>query len=83
MHCKPRVQIRDLQGVHAVRPQRAHCTLEDLTALPQRPHSALSNTLCKRHVALFKANVAALRSRRLHIVFTAFPQRCWRLHNLF
>jgi len=69
--------------IYKARPQRAHAALEDLTALPQRPHSALSNTLCKCHVALLKTNAAALRFRRLHIVFTAFPQRCWRRYNLF
>ena len=39
-----------LFSVHAACPQRAHDVLEDPTALPQRPHSALSNTLCKRQV---------------------------------
>jgi len=35
---------RPLHSVHAARPQRAHGAVED----PQRPQSALSNTLCKR-----------------------------------
>jgi len=33
-----------LYRVHAARPQRAHGALEDTTALPQHPHSALYNT---------------------------------------
>jgi len=57
------------------RPQRAHGALEDPTVSPQRPHSALFNTLCKRQAAvffsMFKINAAACRSRRLHSVFTA------------
>jgi len=75
-----------LYSVHMASPQRAHDALEDPTALPHRPHSALSNTLCKRHAAalvlsMFKINSTAWRSRRLHSVFTAFPQLCWRLHS--
>jgi len=34
-----------LYSVHTARPQRANGALEDTTALPQRPHSALSYTL--------------------------------------
>jgi len=75
---------RRLCNVHAARQQRAHGVLKDPTALPQRPHSALSNTLCKRQAVafvlnMFKINAAAWRSRRLYSVFTACPQRCWRL----
>jgi len=44
---------RRLYSVYAARPPRAHGALEDPTALPQRPHSALSNTLCKRQAAVF------------------------------
>ena len=63
---------RCLCNVHAARPQRAHGVLEDPTALPQRPHSALSNTLCKRQAVafvlnMFKINAAAWRSRRLYV----------------
>ena len=68
---KYRIYIR-LYCVHAARPQRAHDALEDPTALPQRPHSALSNTPCKRQAAcMFKINAAAWRSMRKHSVFTA------------
>ena len=68
------------------RPQSARGALEDPTALPQSIYSAMSNTLCKRHPAvfilgMFAINAAAWRSRRLHSVFTAFLQRCWRLHS--
>jgi len=63
-------------GVHAARPQRAHGALEDPTTLPQRCHSVLSNSLCKRQAAafvlsMFKISAAAWRSRRLHSVSTA------------
>jgi len=73
---------RRLYSVHAARSQRAHGALED----PQRCHSVLSNTLCKRQAAAFvlsmpKINAATRRSRRLHSVSTAFAQRCWRLHS--
>ena len=40
MYCKHHRQIQDLQclpSAHAARPQRSHGTLEDPTALPQRP----------------------------------------------
>jgi len=55
---------RRLYDVHVVRPQRGHGALEDPTALPQRLHRALSNTLCKRQAAalslcMFKINAAA------------------------
>ena len=58
-----------IYSVHATRPQRAHGALEDTTALPQRPHSALFNTLYKRQAGagvmrVFKINAAAWRSRR-------------------
>ena len=67
---------RRLYSVHTARPQRAHGVLKDLTSLPQRLHSALSNTLCKRQAAafvlsMFKINAAAWSSMRLHSVFTA------------
>jgi len=73
-----------LYSMHTAHPQRAHGALEYPTALQQRPHSTLSNTQCKRQAAafvlsMFKINAAAWRSWRLHSVFTAFPQRCWRL----
>jgi len=35
------------------RPQRAHNALENPKMLPQRPHSALFNTLCKRKTVAF------------------------------
>jgi len=77
---------RRLYSVHAARSQRAHGALEDPTALPQRCHSVLSNTLWKRQAVAFvlsmpEVNAAAWRSRRLHSVSTAFAQRCWRLHS--
>ena len=46
-----------LYSLHTTSPQRAHGALEDPTALPQRPHRALSNTLCKRRVAAFVLNM--------------------------
>jgi len=72
--------------VHAARLQRAHGALKDPTALSQRCHSVLSNTLWKHQAAAFvlsmlKLNAAAWRSRRLHSVSTAFTQRCWRSHS--
>jgi len=39
--------------VHAARPQRTHGALEGPTTLPQRSHSALSNTMCKRQETAF------------------------------
>jgi len=33
--------------------RHTHGALEDPIALPQRPHIALSNTLCKRQAAVF------------------------------
>jgi len=89
MNCKRLLQMheftRRLYSVHAARSQRAHGALENPTALPQRSHSVLSNTLWKRQAAGFvlsmpKINAAAWRSRRLHSISTAFAQRCWRLH---
>jgi len=41
-------------SAYAARPQRTHGAREDSTALPQRPHSALSNTLCKRRRIAFQ-----------------------------
>jgi len=63
--------------VRAVRPQRAHGAQEDLTALPQRPHSALSNTLDKQtpSCGVCFEHVQNKRSRRLRSVFTAFSER--------
>jgi len=86
IHCKRRIQIQDLQGVCTACTRRSRRPHSVATALPKRPRSALSNTLCKRQAAafvlsMFKINAAAWRSRRLHSVFTAFPQRCWRLHS--
>ena len=84
MHCltpSPNTGFtRRLYCVHAAHPQRAHGALEDPTALPQRPHSELSNTLCTRvcfeHVQNKRRRMAFYAiARRLHIVFTAFPQR--------
>jgi len=77
---------RRLYSMHAAHPQPANGALEDPTALPQRPLSAMSNTLCKRQAAAFvlsmsKMNAAAWRWRRLRSVFTAFPQRWWHMHS--
>ena len=74
---------RCLYSMHAARPQHTHSALEDPTALPQRPHSALSNTLCKRQAVAFVLSIIKIAwcSGRLHSIFTAFPQRCWRLHS--
>ena len=81
--------MQNLHGVFTACTRRAHSAhgaLEDPTALPQRCHSVLSNTLWKRQAVAFvlsmlKVNAAAWRSRRLHSVSTAFAQRCWRLHS--
>jgi len=67
---------RRLYSMHAARPQRAHSTLEDPTALPQCCHNALFNTLCKRQAVPFissmlKTNAAAWRSKRSHSAHTA------------
>jgi len=62
-----------LHSVHAARPQRDHGTEEDQQALPQRPNSTLSNTLCKRQAAAYFCTCSQ-RSK-------AFPWRCWRLHS--
>jgi len=62
MHCKRRVQIQHLQGIFKACTRRAHNALEDPTALPQRPQSALSNTLCKRQAAAFALSM--LKKRR-------------------
>jgi len=69
MHCKRRVHLQDL-----------HCIFTACSRCSRRPHSELSNTMCKRQAAafvlsMFKINAAAWRSRRLYSVFTAFPQR--------
>jgi len=53
------------------RTQRAHVALEDPTTLPQRPHSALSNTLCKTHSAAFVLSIYYAIAQRLHSVSTA------------
>jgi len=65
MKCKRRVQIQGLQGIFTACSKRS-----------RRPHSELSNTLCKRQAAAFvlkmlEINAAAWRSMRLHSVFTA------------
>ena len=49
---------RRLHSVHTARPQRAHGALEDPTALPQRLHTALFNTLYKRQAAAFVLSVS-------------------------
>jgi len=56
-----------LHSVHAARPQRAHGAVEE------RPHSTLSNTLCKRQAAACFCT-SSQRSK-------AFPWRCWRFHS--
>jgi len=76
MHCKQfkyrlyNVSVQRAHGAPTTQPRRFK-RLQ--VALPQRPHSALSNTLCKRQAAafvlsMFKINNAAWR---LHSVFTA------------
>jgi len=69
---------RRLYSVHTTRPQRAYGALEDPTALLQRPHSALSNTLCKRQPRCFEHVLNKSRriaiyavAQRLHSVSTA------------
>jgi len=58
----------------------------------KRPHSVATTSLRRavKHAVLkpsrgvlsmFKIKATAWRTRRLHSVFTAFPQRCWRLHS--
>ena len=82
MHWKPLLQMQDLHIVFTACTRRAHSAQNALyktIALPQRAHSALSNTLCKRQAAafvlsMFKINAAAWHSMRLHSVFTAFLQ---------
>ena len=74
MHCKRRVLIHNLQVAARPHVLRTHGALEDPAALPQRPHRALSNTLCKRQAAafvlnMFKINAAVWRSRRFTSVF--------------
>jgi len=56
---------RRLYSVHAARSQRAHGVLEDPTALPQRCHSVLSNTLWKRQAAAFVLSFAQSKHRRM------------------
>jgi len=56
--------------------RRAHCALEDPTALPQRHLSVVSNTLCKRQRTAFvlrmlNIHAAAWRSMSLHSILTA------------
>ena len=60
IHSKHRIQIQYLQGVFKARTRRAQCALQDPTAFPQRPHSALSNTLCKRQAAAFDLNMLSM-----------------------
>jgi len=68
--------------MHRARPQRIQGALEDPTALPQRPHSALSNTLCKCQAAAFVLSMLKIMVfMRLYSVFKVFPQRCWRLQT--
>jgi len=78
---------RRLYSVHMASP-RAHGALEDPTALPQRYHFVLSNTLCKRQAAAFvlsmlKINAAAWRSRRLHSVAGVCTARTSAICNFF
>ena len=46
--------------------------------LPHRQPQVNVMDLC---FCMLKINAAARRSRRLHSVSIAFPQRCWRLHS--
>jgi len=88
MQCKRRVQIHiykaSVQCAHDG-PQRAHGALEDSTALPKRPYSGLSNTLCKRQAVAFVFSILKKQRRRMAFKSIAqqlhsVPQRCWRLH---
>jgi len=59
-----------------MRTPRAYGTLKDPTALPQCPHSELSNMICKCQavafvLSMFKINAAAQRFKRLHSLYTA------------
>ena len=76
MHCKR--QMQDLHVVFTACTRRAHGALEDPTALPQRCHSALFNTL--------KTNASAWRSMRLqsaHTALLATAQRAPRRSAFF
>ena len=69
---------RRLYRVHAVRSQRAHGALEDPTVLPHRAVLHAVETP-SRGVCFEYA-----KKTPPHGVLgdcTAFPQRCWRLHN--
>ena len=58
MHCKRLLLMQNLHGVFTASTRRAHNALEDLTALSQRCHSVLSNTLWKRRAAAFVLSMA-------------------------
>jgi len=66
--------------VHSKRPQRAHDALEDPTPLPQRQHSALSNTWCKRQAAAFVLSMLKTHSfsrvSRRSAAFWTLWKRC-------
>ena len=75
IHCQTPIPDADftwrLYSVHAARPKRAHGPLEDPTALSQRCHSVLSNTLCKRQAAAFVCS----KNKRCRMAFYAIAQR--------
>ena len=82
---------RRVHNAPTTRPRRSRRPVSVATALPQRCHIVLSNTLCKRQAAAFvlsilKINAVAWRSMRFHSVSTAlraFPQRAPRRSAIF
>jgi len=78
---------RRLYSVHVACLLHAHGALEDPTTLSQSPHSALSNTLCKRQTAGFilsmlKINTAAwctTKKRLMHSGNTHLFHLLWNL----
>ena len=78
-HCKRLLQMHNLHGVFTACTKSAHNEPTALKKTPQRCHSVLSNTLCKRQASAFVLSMP--KKRRLHRVSTAFAQRCWRMHS--
>jgi len=65
IHCILLLQMQDLhdilqraRGAPTTRPRGSKRPHSVATVLPQRCHSALSNTLCERHVAAFILSMA-------------------------
>ena len=72
-----------LYSMHVVslltHPHRIHGALEDPIVLSQRPHSALSYTLCKRRATLLKIYTTTWRLHSAHTALLATAQRTrWR-----